>query len=343
MFADDSDDAVDWAFLLLFLQMLSLQSLEIEECLREMLQDITEEGQREVRSMPQNRSRKPWYELVQTLDDKVFRRIFRMTRESFTILCSTIETTVGSVVFKSESWLNSPARPSPSNSIKGCAYAPLGGIIPGEMKIAIMIRILAGASYLDVLMAFNVASSTVFEVFREGINWIRASFKFPLVKWLEDENWNALQQISDDFAAASGDIFKGCFGALDGVAIKIRCPPLSDVIPDPGNYFCRKGFYALNAQVICDKHKRVIWASTGHKGSSHDSTAFLGTELFKLLQKMAPKLLARALFLVGDTAYPLLPFIMVPFPNAAAGSEEDAFNFWLSNSRIQIECTFGTY
>ena len=215
--------------------------------------------------------------------------------------------------------------------------------ISGEMKIAIMIRMLSGASYLDILFGYCVVSCTVFYVFHEGIGWVQETFSFRLAQWLKDENWEALERVSDGFAGASGDIFKGVFGALDGLALKIRCPTISEILADPGNYYCRKGFYALNAQVICDKFRHILWVSTGHKGSTHDSTAFLGTELYQLLQKLTPKLIARQLFLVGDTAYPLMPFMMVPFPNAEAGSEEDAFNFWLSNSRIQIECTFGMY
>jgi hypothetical protein len=75
--------------------------------------------------------------------------------------------------------------------------------------------------------------------------------------------------------------FLGCIGALDGLAVKIRCPMLSDLISDPGNYYCRNGFYdALNVQAICDKLlHRLLWVKTGNKGSTHDSTAFDGTRL----------------------------------------------------------------
>jgi hypothetical protein len=60
-----------------------------------------------------------------------------------------------------------------------------------------------------------------------------------------------------------------------------------------------------------------------------------------LLSKMAAKLRARGFFLVGDKAYPLLAYLLVPFDKPGSLSAEDAFNFWLSNSRIQIECAFG--
>ena len=59
------------------------------------------------------------------------------------------------------------------------------------------------------------------------------------------KNWKALERVSDGFAGASGDIFKGVFGALDGLALKIRCPIISEIIANPGNTYCRNGFYAV--------------------------------------------------------------------------------------------------
>ena len=58
-------------------------------------------------------------------------------------------------------------------------------------------------------------------------------------------------------------------------------------VPDPGNYYCPKGFYALNVQAICDRKKRFLWCLTGHKGGTHDSKAFFETKLYDLLESMA--------------------------------------------------------
>jgi len=205
-----------------------------------------------------------------------------------------------------------------------------------------MIRMLAGASYLDLLNQYGVCTSSLYEFFYEGVKWIVDTFDFPLHGWLENEDWDSLQRVSALFAAASGGAFLGCIGALDGLAVKIRCPTLSDLISDPGNYYCRKGFYALNVQAICDKLRRFLWVKTGNKGSTHDSTAFDGTRLNQeLLSKLADKLREKGFFLVGDKAYPLLAYLLVPFDNPESMSSEDAFNYWLSKSRIQIECAFG--
>ena len=81
--------------------------------------------------------------------------------------------------------------------------------------------------------------------------------------------------------------------------------------------------------------------STGHKGSTHDSTAFMETQLFKLLEENADWLEDKGYFIIGDSAFPLMGHLLVPYSDAPPQSPEDAFNFWLSNSRINIECTFG--
>ena len=66
---------------------------------------------------------------------------------------------------------------------------------------------------------------------------------FPLVDMLKklsegDESvLQKLQEISSDFGVDSGGVFIGCIGAIDGLAIRIKCP-LN--VRDPGNYFSRK-------------------------------------------------------------------------------------------------------
>ena len=42
-------------------------------------------------------------------------------------------------VFKSELWLSCRKVPPPGSNVKGCAFSPVGGLISGKMKIAIMI------------------------------------------------------------------------------------------------------------------------------------------------------------------------------------------------------------
>jgi hypothetical protein len=157
---------------------------------------------------------------------------------------------------------------------------------------------------------------------------------------LKDRDWPALQSIASEFAKRTDGIYNGCIGALDGLALRVKCFTMSEV-PDPGNYYCRKGFYALNVQAICDRKKRFLWCSTGHKGGTHDSKAFFETKLYDLLENMADDLQEKGLYLAGDSAYALMVFLLTPHDDAGPKSMQDAFNFYHSSSRIFIECSFG--
>ena len=274
--------------------------------------------------------RKTFGQLSSTLSSLQFRRLFRMRQDSFEKLCDSVNDKIGERVFKAEEWLcSTEGRELIQKKRKELTLGTetLGGFISGEIKIAIMLRLMSGASYLDVLLIFGVSTASLYNIFHEVNSWIVLTFRFPLNEWIQTKNEEALNRVAESFSEASGGIFRNCIGALDGVAIKIKAPSYSDIIPDPGNYFCRKGFFALNVQAICDKQKRVLWMSTGHKGSTHDSMAFLETKLFKVLEDNAAWLEDKEFFIVGDSAYPLMSFLMVPFADAAPQSPEDAFNF----------------
>jgi hypothetical protein len=226
------------------------------------------------------------------------------------------------------------------SNVPVAALEAIGGYIPGEIKLAILLRLLAGACYLDMIALFQVSERSVWKVFHETLTWVRKTFNFPLRKLLVNKDWEGLNAIAAEFAARTDGVYSGYIGALDGIAIRVKCFSTNDV-PDPGNYYCRKGFHALNVQAICDPKKRFLWCSTGHKGGTHNSWAFFETNLYNLLESLAKELQEQGLYLAGDSAYALAVFLLTPFDNAGPKSIEDSFNFYHSSSRIFIECAFG--
>jgi DDE superfamily endonuclease len=216
--------------------------------------------------------------------------------------------------------------------------------IPGEIKVAISIRMLAGGSYLDLVPLFEVSTSHLYNIFHTFLEWILKTFQFPLVPLLREKNWSAINQLANDYAEKSNGIFFGPFSALDGLAVRVKCPTEREV-PDPGNYFCRKGFYALNVQAICDRSKRFLWCYPSNKGSTHDSVAFSSSKLFELLHELSSDLYSRGLFIAGDSAYNLTSFLVTPYETDEISSDsehtKDSFNYHLSSCRIYIECAFG--
>lgn len=267
-----------------------------------------------------------WSKISGSISNNLFRRKYRMSKNQFALLCDRIKSKVGDSTFHAEG----------DTSYGLC----------GELRVAIGLRMLCGGSYLDLVgCAYGVQSpQSIYNHFHTFIDWIDDAFDFPLVGLLNGlNNGDAdaiakLKELSAEFAADSDMCFIGCIGAIDGLAIRIRCP---SNVSDPGNYYCRKNFYALNVQAICDRSKRILWMSPGHLGSTHDSTAWDETKLKMLLEKIKDKMDDMGFFIVGDSAYPLSVYMQVPYPDAEPATSKDAFNFWLSNSRIRIECTFG--
>ena len=198
-------------------------------------------------------------ELIDSLSNKVFRRMFRCHKSSFRKLVRIIKSNTDPVEFKSEQWLIN--------------HNEHNNAISGEVKIACTIRMLAGASYLDLLLSYKISQCMLYDIFHQTIDWINKSFNFPLLRYIKEENTEALLDIADYFSERSEGVINGCIGALDGVAIRIRSPnSIEDDIPDPGNYYCRKGFHALNMQAICDSKKRILWLSSAiicHKHVMH--------------------------------------------------------------------------
>eukprot|EP00804_Cyclotella_cryptica_P009908 CCRYP_014179-RA/>CCRYP_014179-RA protein AED:0.05 eAED:0.09 QI:47/0/0/1/0/0/3/0/331 len=203
----------------------------------------------------------------------------------------------------------------------------------GQVRLAIGLRLLFGGSYLDLVgRSYRVKSiQSVDNYFEPTITWINKTFDFELVELLQQfKNGNLsalakLKEISSDFALDSDMVFNGCIGAINGLAVHIKCPT---EVWDPGNYFCRKNFYALNVQAICDRNKRCIFA-------------WSETKLYDLLQEMKDILKEHGLFFVGDSAYPMSAFLLAPYDNVTPNTPADSYNFWHSNSRIRIECIFG--
>ncbi|CAJ1934612.1 unnamed protein product [Cylindrotheca closterium] len=232
------------------------------------------------RSLPIYLLRPTFDQFTATISASHFRKMFRMTQSMFATLCATICNEIGPEVFRSESFLSQRReRIYGSQEPREQAVAP----VSGEIRVAIGLRMLAGGSYLDLVPLFRVSSSQLYDVFDTFLVWILATFKFPLPQYFAENNWPAIERLAFPFAEKTNGIFYGVFAALDGLAVRIKGPRI-DEVPDPGNYYCRKGFFALNVQAMCDKAKYFLWCFPANKGSTHDSTAFANSTLFEMDQ-----------------------------------------------------------
>ena len=98
----------------------------------------------------------------------------------------------------------------------------------------------------------------------------------------------------------------------------------------------RKSLVSIVNKQSSDARGRILDLSIVYPGSTSDCLAFEGMSLF---QKLENGILAPGLCLFGNNAYLNTPYMATPYA-AVLGGTKDAYNFYLLQLRIRIECTF---
>jgi len=119
-------------------------------------------------------------------------------------------------------------------------------------------------------------------------------------------------------------------------------------------FWSRKGFYALNLQALVDANRKFLDLSIRSPGSTNDNLAWSLSNtahwieeggLTTLTKDLAFELfnLPNGFFVVGDNAYTCSDFLIVPYPGSDLSISQDSYNFYESQIRINVECTFGMF
>lgn len=124
----------------------------------------------------------------------------------------------------------------------------------------------------------------------------------------------------------------GVLGCVDGTHIPIRSPGGDNV----EMYRCRKGFYSLNVQGICDSDLKFTHVIASWPGSAHDARIFDNSNVCHNLQQGN----YRGLYLLGDSGYPCREYLLTPLLVARTEKEEH-YNASHTSTRNCIERAFG--
>lgn len=110
---------------------------------------------------------------------------------------------------------------------------------------------------------------------------------------------------------------------------------------DRQSYYDRKGSYSVILQVICDSDMKFIDVFAGWPGSSNDARVWKNSNIYKMLKDQNSSVPTNC-HLLGDSAYPLDLFIMVPYrDNGHLTDKQRYYNKKLSSKRVIIEQAIG--
>ena len=121
-------------------------------------------------------------------------------------------------------------------------------------------------------------------------------------------------------------------GVVDGTLIPILTPHVDGHV-----YICRKGYAAVNCQVVCDHQGIILDVVARWPGSTHDSFVFRESSIGRLAAASRGEWR-----LLGDSGYPLRPHLFTPVANPGDVHEEQ-YNEARRLARCIVERTIGRW
>ena len=214
--------------------------------------------------------------------------------------------------------------------------------IPVEIRVAITLwRLATNVEYRTVGHLFGISRSSVCLIVHSVIRTICKTLKSKFIRFPKGLE---LEAVVRGYEEKWG--FPQCGGAIDGSHIPIIAPNFDHI-----SYYNRKGFYSIVLQATVDDSYCFTDVMVGWPGSVHDARVLSNSSLYQkglsgtLFQPGRTREISGTsvpIVLLGDPAYPLLPWLMKPFSDDGQLTRGKArFNFKLSSARMTVENAFG--
>ncbi|PIK40731.1 putative nuclease HARBI1 [Apostichopus japonicus] len=249
--------------------------------------------------------------------DTDWKENFRVDRETFTFICDSLRPYIGKR-------LTVMRRP-----------------ISVRTRVAITLwRLATNCEYRTLGNMFGVARNTACKIVHEVCSAINEVFREEYLKFPDAEE---VVEIVKGFENRWG--FPQCVGAIDGSHIPIISPT-----DHPADYYNRKGFHSIVLQAVVDFRYRFIDVNVGWPGQVHDARILSNSCIFRkaeagtLLPNLCRTIQGQEvpIVILGDPAYPLLPWLMKGFSDTGRLTEgQKLFNYRLSRARMVVENAFG--
>ena len=105
----------------------------------------------------------------------------------------------------------------------------------------------------------------------------------------------------------------------------------------------RKRFHSVNLQAVTDPDLLITDAFCGYPGRVHDARVFRNSPLYQAVIANEEEFFPGNCHILGDSAYPLLSWILTPFKNYGNLTRcQRNYNFKQSSTWMVVEHLFGT-
>nr|XP_054919808.1 putative nuclease HARBI1 [Dermacentor andersoni] len=216
---------------------------------------------------------------------------------------------------------------------------PTAGGLSVEDQVLCTLRFLATGSFQS-----SVGSEAAIDMSQPSVSRCIAKVARAIIQVGKEQGWVAFPRTASERAAIKQGFLQrgrlgGVIGCVDGTFIAIVAPNLPPA--QKATYWCRKGYYALNAMVVCDSDLRVLQVDPRFPGSCHDAHVW---RYASLRRRIASGRIAvqDGEYLLGDSAYPLEPWLLTPAPgHPAPHTPEGRYNAAHTSARSAVERCIG--
>mmetsp|Transcript_6856 Transcript_6856/g.6158 ORF Transcript_6856/g.6158 Transcript_6856/m.6158 type:complete len:404 (+) Transcript_6856:89-1300(+) len=243
-------------------------------------------------------------EMIWLYEDKEFKQIVRMDKQSFVSVVRLLE---NNVVFLN----NSRNQQAPVWVQCIVAFHRFG--CEGNGSSIFLNGHLFGISYGTVINYTERVIKALIDIRGTYIKWPNAEERI---------------EISNRFKVKHGLL--GAIGIVDGTPVHFHQRPKVD-----GEVFwTRKSRYSLNIQLICDDNGKILFYQVGWPGSVYDSTVFGRS----IIASNPMNYFSNGQYILGDAGYTLLWYLCIPYirPNSELPHNK-VFNEYFSSARVRIE------
>ncbi|KAJ1099177.1 hypothetical protein NDU88_004281 [Pleurodeles waltl] len=139
-----------------------------------------------------------------------------------------------------------------------------------------------------------------------------------------------------DLATVKGDFYAlghipNIIGAIDGTHVALVPPRGSEQV-----YRNRKSYHSMNVQVFCLADQYISHVNAKFPGSVHDAYIMRNSSISYVMEQLQ----RHRVWLIGDSGYPNLSWLLTPVRNPRTRAEEQ-YNEAHGRTRRVIERTFG--